>query len=174
MKRRTKILAWVSGVGLVLIALGTTLWIRQFHHYTPVEVALDVQAALAARNDPKPVERFLELRYGPLTEPANRQAAFLDFFNVGHIQGLHLLVNRAPESRRQPSINAMAEWIANYRQTMSPDERQALGTYLGTDAGRRSIQQATALYLSHDVYYRAATAPVISELMATLAAVQKP
>ena len=174
MKRRTKILAWGSSVGFVLIALGVILWVRRFHDYTSVEVAQDVQAALAARNDPKPVERFLELRYGLLTEPANRQKAFLDFFNVGHIQGLHLLVTRAPESHRQPSINAMAQWIANYRQTMSPEEKQALGAHLGTDAGRRSIQQATALYLSHDVHYRAATAPVISELMATLASVQKP
>ena len=174
MKRRTKFILWTGAVGLVIALLGVILWIRQFHRYTPAEVALDVRAAIAARNDPKPVERFLELRYGPLTEPANRQKAFLDFFNVGHIQGLHLLVTRAPESRRQASINAMAQWVANYRRTMSPEEKESLRAQLGTEAGRKTLQQATAQYLSQDVRYRAATAPVIAELMATLAAVQKP
>lgn len=174
MKRRTKIVLGLGVAGLVSIALGVIFWVRTFHRYTPVEVVQDVRAALAARNDPKPVERFLELRYGPLTEPANRRKAFLDFFNVGHIQGLHLIVTRAPESRRQPSIQAMAQWIADYRRTMSREEREALGAHLRTAAAQRTLQDATALYLSQDVYYQAATAPVIEELMATLAAVQKP
>lgn len=174
MKRRNKIILWAGVTGLVLAALGVTLWVRHFHRYTPAEVMLDVRAGIAARNDPKPVERFLELRYGPLTEPANRQKAFLGFFDVGHIQGMHLLVQRMPESRRQPSINGMAQWIAEYRRTMTPAERQALGNYLRSGQGRTAVQQATAQYLSHDVRYRAATAPVIAELMMTLAAVRQP
>lgn len=174
MKRfhRRKIILATLGVILVLAGVGTALWVRHFHSYTPVEVVLDLRAAVAARNAPKPVERFLELRYGPLTEQANRQKAFLDFFNVGHIEGLRVLVARAPEERRQKSINAMAEWVADYRRTMTPEEKQALNTYLATPAGQTLLQQATAKYLSHDVQYRSATAPVIAELMETLAAVK--
>lgn len=173
MTRRTKIIVRISVVVLGVAALGTTLWLRSFKQYTPAEVVQDLRAAVAARNAPKPVERFLELRYGPLTEPANRQKAFLDFFNVGHIEGLQILVKRAPESRRQASINAMSEWVADYRRTMTPDEKLALREHLGSDQGRVTLQQATAKYLSQDVRYRAATAPVITELMATLAEVQK-
>ena len=161
-------------MGLLLVALGIAGWMRIFRRYTPVEVVQDLRAAVAARNAPKPVERFLELRYGPLTDPANRQKAFLDFFNVGHIEGLQILVSRAPESRRQASIKAMAEWVSDYRRTMSPEERQALREHLSSDSGRATLQQATAKYLSQDVRYRGATAPVIAELMATLAEVQKP
>jgi hypothetical protein len=172
--RRTKILLWTTAVGLVVIALGVTWWIRTFQSYTPVEVALDLQAAVAARNAPKPIERFLELRYGPLTEPANRQKAFLDFFNVGHIEGLQILVSRAPEARRQTAINAMAQWVSDYRRTMSPEEKMALRERVSSDQGRDMLRDATGKYLSQDVRYRAATAPVIAELMATLAEVQKP
>jgi len=174
MKRRTKVILWVGAAGFAFLTLGATLWVRHFKRYTPVEVMMDVRAGIAARNAPKPVERFLELRYGPLTEPANRQKAFLDFFNVGHIQGMHLLVQRMPESRRQESINAMAQWIADYRRTMTPEERVMLGHYIRSGEGRTAIQQATAQYLSHDVRYRGATASVIAELMTTLAAVKQP
>ena len=172
--RRTRIILWTGAVGLALVALGVTWWIWHFQRYTPAEVVQDLGAAVAARNAPKPVERFLELRYGPLTEPANRQKAFLDFFNVGHIEGLQILVSRAPESRRRASIDAMAQWVADYRRTMSPEEKQTLREHLGSDQGRATLQQATTKYLSQDVRYRAATAPVIAELMATLAEVQKP
>lgn len=171
---RTKIILWVGISGLVLAALGTALWIRHFRRYTPAEVMQDVRAGIAARNDPRPVERFLELRYGPLTDPANRQKAFLDFFNVGHIQGLQLLVSHMPASKRQARTEVMAQWIAEYRNTMSPEEKESLNTYLHTEPARKTLQQATSQYLSQDVHYRAASLPVIEELMATLAAVQKP
>ncbi|MBI5388282.1 MAG: hypothetical protein HZA90_26760 [Verrucomicrobia bacterium] len=174
MTHRTKALVWVGGVGLVLVALGVTLWVRRFHRYTPAEVVLDVRAAFASRNAPRPVEKFLELRYGPLTEPANRQKAFLDFFNVGHIEGLQILVSRTPKPYQQAGINAMAQWVADYRRTMSPEERQALREHLASDKARDTLKEATAKYLSQDVRYRAATAPVIAELMTTLSTIQKP
>lgn len=155
-------------------ALGSALWIHQFRHYTPAEAVQDVQAALAARNAPKPLERFLELRYGTLTDPANRQKAFLDFFNVGHIKGLNYLVTRMPPARQQANIKATAVWIANYRQNMTPEEKQSLRNYLQTDAAHATLQQATSQYLSHDVRYRSASAPVIAELLTTLVEVQKP
>ncbi len=173
MTRKRKIMIWTAGAALAVIALGTVWWVRHFHSYTPMEVALDLRAALASRNAQRPVEHFLEVRYGPLAEPANRQKAFLDFFNVGHIEGLQVLVKRMPESHRSMSIAGMAQWVADYRQNMTPAEKESLGAFLRTEAGRLTVQSATAKYLSQDAYYRAATAPVIRELMATLAEVQK-
>jgi hypothetical protein len=120
------------------------------------------------------VEQFLELRYGPLTEPLNRQKAFLDFFNVGHIEGLHVLVTHMEAAEQQTNIAAMARWVAEYRRTLSPEEKEALNARLSTGDGRRMLQQATAQYLRQNVHYRAATAGVITELMTTVAAVQTP
>ena len=174
MRIRTRKVLWVGAVGTLIVALGVTFWIRTFHRYTPLEVVQDIRAGLAARHAPQPVERFLELRYGPLTEPANRQKAFLDFFNVGHIEGLHLIVTHMQDGERQTNIAAMARWVAEYRRTMSAKEKQALNARLSTAEGRRMLRQATAQYLRQDVHYRAATAGVITELMTTVVAVQKP
>jgi hypothetical protein len=167
-------LLWVGAAGIVLIALGVTLWIRRFHSYTPIEALHDLQAAAQVKNAPRPVERFLELRYGPLTDPANRQAAFLDFFNVGHIIGLNILASRLPTEKRQSNTTAMAQWVANYRTTMTPEEKAALGAYVTSPAGRATLQRAAAQYLRQDVRFRANGARVTEELMTTLAAVQKP
>jgi hypothetical protein len=174
MRIRTRKVLWVGAVGTLIVALGVTFWIRTFHRYTPLEVVQDIRAGLAARHAPQPVERFLELRYGPLTEPANRQKAFLDFFNVGHIEGLHIIVTHMQDEERQTNIAAMARWVAEYRRTMSAKEKQALNARLSTAEGRRMLRQATAQYLRQDVHYRAATAGVITELMTTVVAVQKP
>ena len=174
MKSRTKRLLWAGVAVIVMIAAGTTLWIRRFHHYTPVEAVQDVRAAIQAKDAPQPVERFLELRYGPLTDPANRQRAFLDFFNIGHIKGLHLLASSMGNEQRQASTAAMAQWVADYRATMTADEKAALGAYVRSETGRETVQQAAAQYLQQDVHFRAATASVIQELMTTLATVQRP
>jgi hypothetical protein len=174
MKRRTKRVLWVLGSLLVCLGLAVLLWIRNFHSYTPAEVILDIKAGIAAKDDGHPVEKFMDLRYGSQSEPANREKAFLDFFNVGHVQGLELMVNHMPQSMREPRINEMAQWVADYRKTMTPEEKQALREHLNTPAGRLAIQQATQQYLSQDVYYRGATANVIRELMATLTEIQKP
>ncbi len=155
-------------------ALAVVYWLHRFQHYTPAEVRADIRAAIGAKDSPKRVERFLELRYGPLTDPANRQRAFLDFFNPGHIEGLHLIVSHTPEHMKQENNLAMAAWVAEYRRTMTPQEKQALGTFFGSDAGRATLQRAAAQYLRQDAHYRASSAPVIRELMATVAAVQHP
>jgi hypothetical protein len=174
MKRKSQIILWTSASGLILLGLGVALWVHRFHRYTPVEVVQDLRAGVASRGAPNPVERFLEVRYGPLTEPANRRKAFLDFFNVGHIEGLQLLTRRIAPPRQQASIAAMAAWVADYRRTLPPEEKEILRTYLESKPGQITLQQATAQYLSQDVRYRAATAPVIRELMITLAEIKKP
>ena len=175
MKSKTRKLLWAVAAIVILIAVGTTLWIRRFHDYTPVEVLQDVRAGLQARDAPQPVEKYLELRYGPLTDPANRQRAFLDFFNIGHIKGLSFLTSHMESEERRACTAAMAQWVADYRTTMTPDEREALGTYVRSDAGRVNVQRATAQFLlQEDVRFRASTAAVIQELMTTVAAVQKP
>lgn len=68
------------------------------------------------------------------------------------------------KSLRQPSRGQ--RWLK--RTGMSASERDALGSYLNSGAGLGQIRQATEQYLSRDVRYRSATAPVIAELMMTL------
>jgi hypothetical protein len=176
-KRTTRILLWNGLAGLILAGASAALWVHTFHHYTPKEVMEDVRAGMKAKDIQEPltrVEVFLEARYGPLTEPANRQRAFLDFFNQDHIKGLNFIVSHTAPSQKQANTQAMAQWIANYRNTMSPDERASLQTRLNTEAGRAMLLQATALYQSQDVYFRGAQRPVITELMTTLAALRQP
>ena len=174
MKSRKRKLLWACATVIALMALAVTFWIRRFQNYTPIEALQDLRAAAQVKNAPRPVERFLELRYGPLTEPANRQKAFLDFFNVGHIKGLNLLASRMPIEKRQSSVTAIAQWVENYRTTMTPEEKAALGAYVTSPVGRAKLEQATGQYLRQDVRFRAGSAPVIQELMTTLATLQKP
>lgn len=171
--RKKKILGW-SGVGLLLVTLAVTLWVRRFHTYTPAAVLRDLRAAAQVKDAPRPVERFLEARYGSLAEPAHRQQALVDFFDIGHIEGLYVIVGSLSAAQKQSNITAMAQWIASYRQGMSEEEKQALRARLCSEEGRASVQQATREYLQKDVHFRAATAPVIQELMTTLATLQQP
>ena len=122
----------------------------------------------------QPAERFLELRYGSLAEPANRQRAFLDFFNVGHTEGLKLISGLARGAEQQNNIAATARWIANYRRTMSPAEKQALSAYFKSAAGQQALQQSTAQCLREDLRYREANAPVMRELTITTMVLQRP
>jgi hypothetical protein len=86
----------------------------------------------------------MELRYGPMNVPANREKAFLDFFNVGHIEGLHILVQRAPPEYRQQAIQNMANWVAEYRRTLTPQEKASLAAYLNSETSRVTLDRATA------------------------------
>lgn len=172
MKRKLKILAWAAAMVLALFGIAAGFWVHRFRNYTPAQVKADFKAAIGARNAPQPVEKFLELRYGPLSEAENRQRAFLDFFNPSHIQALQVIVHHTPEGMKQSNNQAMADWIANYRRSMTPEEKDALGLYFRSDDGRLRLQQATAHYLRQDAHYRASTAAVIRELMSTVAAVQ--
>lgn len=174
MTTKRKVTLWILAVCMLVTALGTTWWFKHFRTYTPAAVVADLKAAIAVRTMAEPVPKFLELRYGPLTEPDNRQKAFLDFFDPGHMEGLYMIVGHMKGPMKQANINAMAQWVANYRDTMTPQEKESLRTYLETDAGKDKLHTATANYLKKDVEYRSSTAPVIRALMSTLASVEYP
>ncbi|HVM51211.1 MAG TPA: hypothetical protein VMU04_24490 [Candidatus Acidoferrum sp.] len=174
MKTRTRRLLWVCGIAAALAGVVVVLWVRQFHEYTPAEALRDLEAAARVGAASRPVERFLQLRYGPMDNPANRQKAFLDFFNIGHIKGLNMIVARIHPEKRQARIDAMAQWVADYRATMSPEEKASLGAYLNSDAGRATIQQAAAEYMHEDSHFRASTAGVVQELLTTVSTVRRP
>ena len=178
MKKRTTIIIVVASViGVALIAGGSVLWGRTFQHYSPREFLKDVRAGLAAR-DIQPakarVEAFLTARYGPLTEPANRQRAFLDLFNVDHTKALDFIAGRSPASQKQADTQAMAEWIAQYRKTMSAEERAALRTIVNSESGKSMLQRSTAHYMAQEESVRNAQKAVMMEITATLTSLWKP
>lgn len=171
-RTRKIIFCWAGIIGVVVCVLGVTLWKRHFRDYTPVEAALDLKAGFEARHASVPAKKFLELRYGPQTDPANRAAAFIDFFNAGHIEGLYLMVGNRSNQGTRDGVAAIAQIFRDYRRNMTPDETKALADRFNSDAGRAQIQAATASYQSKDARFRAVAAPVIQELMTTLATVQ--
>ena len=169
-----KRLLWAGGLTVLAVAgLSTVLWVRHFHRYTPIEALHDLQAASRVGNAARPVERFLQLRYGPMSNPVNREKAFLDFFNIGHIKGLNMLVAATAPEQRQANIDAMAQWVASYRAGLTPQEKTSLGAYFRSDAGRTTLQEASVQYLAQDVHFRASTAGVVQELLTTVSTVQK-
>jgi len=157
---------------LAVSVLVVVIWKRHFHNYTPVEVALDLKAGFGARHAAVPAKEFLELRYGPQTDPANRRAAFIDLFNPGHIAGLALIVGNRSDKRTRDSVADTAQIIRDYRRTMSPDEKTALADYFNSAAGQAQVQASAANFQSQSAHYRAITAPVTYELMTTLAGLQ--
>ena len=65
------------------------------------------RAGLAARpiKDPDArLHKYLEERYGPMSDADNRQKAFLDYFNVDHIKALQLMVKHDPEAQHPGSV----------------------------------------------------------------------
>ncbi len=160
----------------VLAVMGGVLFLAVRRHIPP-ELMSDLRAGMAARGVRDPDQRlrqYLEHRYGPLEEPAHRKEAFLDFFNLDHIKALQLMVKHSPEAQRAANIQAMANWVASYRESLSPEERAELRAVFATPEGQVRLRQATAQYNSQDVYYRGQTAGVISELLNTIHSVQKP
>lgn len=165
---------------IVLVAaagvLATVAGLHYLHKHIPAEIIPDIRAAIAARHIADPnarLARYLERLYGPLDKPANRERAFKDFFNANHIKAMQLIVKHAPPGQRRANIQAMAQWISNYQQTMSPDEKTALAAYFQSSAGQAALQAATAQFMQQDAVYRCETVPVITQLMSTLATVNK-
>lgn len=169
---RTRIWIWAGGIGVTIVALCAVLWVRRFHDYTPVEAVKDLKAGFAARHAPIPARKFLELRYGPQSEAANRNAAFLDLFNSGHIEGLYLIVGNRSDHHTRKGIEQVAQILRDHRRDMTADEKKTLADYFNSESGKAQVQAATASYQSKDARFRAVAAPVIQELMTTLAALQ--
>lgn len=166
-----KRLVWLALAMVCLAVLAAGIYGRVFRRYPPPELMQDLQAAIAVRDVKNADERFgqyLERRYGSMDDPANRQKAFLDFFNVDHIRALQFMVAHSPAEQRQANIQATADWVANYRLTMTAAERAALAGQITSPEGRQMLRKATAQYNSQDVYYRGSTAPVISQLLRTI------
>ncbi len=171
-QRRTRIFWRISLITVALAAVAIVFWVRSFHHYLPQRLLRDIRAGLVARDLPDPdarVNAFLSARYGPLTEPRNRQQAFLDFFDIDHIRGLHFIVSHTPLTQKVANTRAMAQWIANYRTALTPEERVALQTRLNSQSGQAMLRRATAEFQTQDVYYRGEQKAVVQELMVTLA-----
>ncbi len=165
------------GVVLALLLAAGAIGFFSIRKRIPPEFSKDVRAGLAARPIQDPDERFkkyLEVRYGPLSDPANRQKAFLDYFNVDHIKALRLLVQHSPEAQRPGSIAAAARWVEGYRKSLTPEERVALRAQLQSPEGVAMLRRATAQYNSQDVHYRGQTAQVISQLLQTIGSLQAP
>jgi hypothetical protein len=172
---KTKWFFWAGLSGLAAIAVAGCVWVRILHHYPPRELMKDIRAGIAARQIKDPHERYrtyLEHRYGSMSDPANRQKVFLDFFNKEHIRALQFLVKHSPPDQRRANIQASADWIAEYRASMGSQERAALSAQLQCAEGRTMLRQALAQYNSQDVYYRGGTVPVISQLLTTIREVE--
>jgi len=172
MTRRSKIILATSTTVLLTLAV-VTGWMWKTRGPVLKEIALNLRAGAQSRHAEKPFERFLELRYGPLTEATNREKAFLGFFDPNHIQGMHRLVKYMNEGERKTNIMATAHWVAHYRETMSDAEKAALASWVQSAEGRSNVRQASAVFRSRDVAYRSETEPVIKELLTTLAALQQ-
>ena len=169
--RKGQWLKWAAvaaSVGLVLVILAG---LRLLEHRPPRGLMKDIRAGIAARDIEDPdlrLRKYLEGRYGSMDDPAHREAAFLDFFNLDHIKALQLLVRHSPEAHRQASIDAMARWLASYRAGLTAEERAALGARFQSGDGPAMLRRATAQYNCQDVRYRGSTVAVISELLRTV------
>lgn len=154
-------------VGIIAIAAG----IHYIHTHIPKEIIPDIRAAISARGVTDPDARFrkyMENRYGSMDNPAHRERAFEDFFNRDHIKAMQLIVKHSPPDQRRANIRATANWLANYRQTMTSQEKMDLSAYFQSDQGRAALQMGTAQFMAQDAEYRSSTSPVINQLMTTL------
>jgi hypothetical protein len=165
----------VAGIILAILLVVGAAGFLAIRKRIPPEFSKDIRAGLAARPIKDPDARFakyLEERYGPMSDTDNRQKAFLDYFNVDHIKALQLMVKHSPEGQRPGSIAAAARWVEGYRDSLTPEERAALRAQIQSPAGVAMLRRATAQYNAQDVRYRGQTAPVISQLLQTIASLQ--
>lgn len=172
MTRKKRVI--LSALAAVLVIGGSTAgWVWKSRGPMLRAVAEDLKAGARSRNAEKPFEKFIELRYGPMTDPDNRRKAFVGFFDPVRTEGMYRLVGFMSDEERRANIAASAEWIARYRESMSPDEKQAMAAWLNAPGTQATLQKASSQYRSRDIRYRAATETVISELMTTLSMVRR-
>lgn len=153
------------------MVIAVILWLCVLNHSLPPGILKDIRAGMQAAHIKDPDQRirtYMEARYGAMSDPAHRQDAFLDFFNIEHIQAIQMMVKHSPEEHRQENIDAMSRWVAEYRASLTSQDRIALKALLQTAEGQTMLKSATALYNSQDVRYRGSTAPVISQLLRTI------
>ncbi len=159
----------------VLVVAAVIAGLRIRKQLSP-DLVQDIRAGIAARNVKDPdarLEKYLEGRYGPQDDPANRQKVFVNMFNPEHIKSMQFLVDHSPESQRKANVQAMAKWVENYRNTLTPETTVALKTQILSSDGQAMLRMATAHYNNQDVYYRGMTAPVVSQLLTTISQLQK-
>ena len=175
-KSRRKFWRFVGIAFLILLAAGV-FGFHRLRQRLPPDLILDLRAGAPTVRLADADQRFqmyVENRYGPQSNPANREKAFLSFFDLDHIRSLRWLVKHTPQNMQQPNIDACARWIGQFRDSLSPEQRAGLAAQLQTPEGRRTLQQATAEYNSQDVQYRGQTTPVISQLLKTVASLENP
>ena len=174
--RKTKIVLWSGVVVLMIFVLTVVAGIHYIRRHIPAEILPDLRAAIAVRRVAGADNRFnqyLANLYGPLDVATNREHAFKDFFNPHHIKAMQFIVKHSPPDQRLANIQATANWIQNYRQNMSAQEKADLSGYFDSNSGRASLQAATAQFMQQDAEYRSAVVPVITQLMTTLSTVNK-
>ena len=170
---------WGGPLELALAVLAIAAWMcfphRYIHHY-PRAVREDIRAAFSCwRPGDTPDQtfrRYLEIGFGPLTNPTNRQKAFLSFFDPDLLAARFVIMSRTPAKYNEANIAAAARWMAEYRANLSPEERSALRRSLLSPAAQARIQQATTQYETWSADLRGATAPVFVEALATLKALR--
>jgi hypothetical protein len=175
-KPRRHLWRWLALILMCLVLTGTYA-IHRIRQRLPAEFMQDIRAGLEARKIKDPdlrFQKYLEVRYGPQSDMANREKVFLDFFNVEHIRAMRFLVQHSPVNMRQANIDATARWVERFRDALTPDQRADLSARLQAGGGQSLLVQATAQYNSQDVYYRFQTAAVISELLKTIAVAKNP
>ncbi|HEX7652274.1 MAG TPA: hypothetical protein VF607_02135 [Verrucomicrobiae bacterium] len=173
--RGWRIFWYTSGVLALLLAILAGLVIHRLHQLPP-EFMLDIKAGMAARgiqDADQRFEKYLEGRYGPQTNAANRDKVFLDFFNLEHIRAMQMMVKHSPVAQRQANIDATARWVQKYRNSLTDDQKEKLRQQLLSDDGKALLKNATTQYNQQDVQYRGQTAPVISQLLTTIAQLQR-
>jgi len=174
---RKRIFWRIAGAALPVLVIGGAVFGYRAYRRLPPEMMKDIQAGIGARsitNADARLNKYLELRYGPLDDPANREKVFVDFFNIEHIKSLQLMVRHSPEDQRRANILAMANWVSSYRESLTAPELAALNARFQTPEGRAMLRQASGQYNSQDVQYRGQTAPVISQLLKTISRTQQP
>ncbi len=160
----------------MIFVLTVAAGIHYIRHHIPAEILPDLRAAIAVRRvagADNQFHQYLEKLYGPLDVATNREHAFEDFFNPRHIKAMQLITKHMPRNQRLASIQATADWVQNYRQNLSAEEKADLSSYFDSNSGQASVQAATAQFMQQDPEYRSAVVPVITQLMTTLASVNK-
>ena len=174
-KLKTFLYISVAALAILLLLGGFLAYV--IHRKISPDLRKDIHAGMQARNISDPdarLRKYLENRYGSLTEASNREAAFLGLFDIEHIKSMQLIIRHSPDDMRQANIDAMARYLASYRTNMTSQEKADLHTFFKTQEGGAMLKHATTQYNSQDVQYRGQTAPVISQLLNTIQSVQNP